>query len=130
MIIPGGRIEKKMKDTLTDRMRGLAKIRNRSSSNEEFWLRAAAEGALPGFWATALFRLCLLRNEHPGLKWLEIGVLGFGAVGFSLWCGLVGPENPLGAVEILLLAIAVLAPLELLFLSLEDLRRSIFGRRR
>ena len=119
-----------MKDTLTDRMRGLAEIRNRSSSNEEFWLKAAVEGALPGFWTTALFRLCLLRNEHPGLKWLEIGVWGSGAVGFSLWCGLVGPENPLGAVGILLLAIAVLIPLELLLLSFEDLRRSMFCRRR
>ena len=101
-----------MKDTLTNKMRGLAEIRNRSSSNEEFWLRAAAEGALPGFWATALFRLCLLRNEHPGLKWLEAGALGFGAVG------------------ILLLAVAVLVPLELLLLSFEDLRRSMFGARR
>ena len=72
-----------MKDTLTDKMRGLAEIRNRSSSNEEFWLKAVAEGALPGFWTMALFRLCLLWNEHPGLKWLEAGALGFGAVGFS-----------------------------------------------
>ena len=119
-----------MKDTLTNRMRGLAEIRNRSSSNEEFWLRAAAEGALPGFWTTALFRLCLLRNEHPGLKWLEAGVLGSIAVGFSLWCGLVGPENPLGAVGILLLAVTVLVPLELLLLSFEDLRLSLFGARR
>ena len=119
-----------MKDTLTDKMRGLAEIRNRSSSNEEFWLRAAAEGALPGFWTTALFRLCLLRNEHPGLKWLEAGVLGSIAVGFSLWCGLVGPENPLGAVGILLLAVTVLVPLELLLLSFEDLRLSLFGARR
>lgn len=119
-----------MKDTLTDRMRGLAEIRNRSSSNEEFWLKAAAEGALPGFWMTTLFRLCLLWNEHPGLKWLEIGILGSGVVGFSLWGGLVGPENPLGTVEILLLAIAVLIPLELLFLSFEDLRRMTFGWRR
>ena len=119
-----------MKDTLADKMRGLAEIRNRSSSNEEFWLKANVEGALPGFWTTTLFRLCLLWNEHPSLKWLEIGVLGSGVVGFSLWGGLVGPDNPLGAVEILLLAIAVLVPLELLFLSFEDLRRSIFGRRR
>ena len=119
-----------MKDTLTDRMRGLAEIRNRSSSNEEFWLKATVEGTLPGFWTTALFRLCLLRNEHPGLKWLEIGVLGFGAVSFSLWCGFVGPGNPLCAVGVLLLAIAVLIPLELLFLSFEDLRRMTFGRRR
>ena len=119
-----------MKDTLTNKMRGLAEIRNRSSSNEEFWLKTTVEGALPGFWATALFRLCLLWNEHPDLKWLEIGVLGSGTVGFSLWCGLVGPENPLGAVGILLLAIAVLVPLELLFLSFEGLRRSMFGARR
>ena len=119
-----------MKDTLTDKMRGLAEIRNRSSSNEEFWLRAAAEGALPGFWTTALFRLCLLRNEHPGLKWLEIGMFALGVAGFSLWSGLFVPENILGAVGILLLALAVLIPLELLFLSFEDLRRSIFGRRR
>ena len=130
LIIPGGRIEKKMKDTLTDRMRGLAEIRNRSSSNEEFWLKATVEGTLPGFWTTTLFRLCLLWNEHPSLKWLEIGILGLGVVGFSLWGGLVGPDNPLDAFEILLLAIAVLAPLELLFLSLEDLRRMTFGRRR
>ena len=115
---------------MTNRMRGLAEIRNRSSSNEEFWLRAAAEGALPGFWTTALFRLCLLRNEHPGLKWLEIGALGSGAVGFSLGCGLGGPEHPLGAVGLLLLAAAVLVPLELLLLSFEDLRRSMFGARR
>ena len=119
-----------MKDTLTNKMRGLAEIRNRSSSNEEFWLKAAVEGALPGFWTTALFRLCLLRNEHPGLKWLEAGAPGFGAVGFSLWCGFVGPGNPLGAVGILLLAIAVRVPLELLLLSFEDLRRSMFCRRR
>ena len=119
-----------MKDTLTDRMHGLAEIRNRSSSNEEFWLKATVEGALPGFWTTALFRLCLLRNEHPGLKWLEAGALGFGAVGFSLWCGFVGPGNPLGAVGVLTLALAVLIPLELLLLSFEDLRRSVFGRRR
>ena len=57
-----------MKDTWTNKMRGLAEIRNRSSSNEEFWLKASVEGALPGFWMTALFRLCLLRNEHPGLE--------------------------------------------------------------
>lgn len=111
-------------------MHKLAKIRNRSSSNEEFWLRAAVEGALPDFWTTTLFRLCLLMNEHPSLKWLEAGALGSGAVGFSLWCGFVEPENPLGAVGVLLLALAVLVPLELLFLSLEDLRRSIFGRQR
>ena len=119
-----------MKDALTDKMRKLAEIRNRSSSNEEFWLKATIEGALPGFWTTTLFRLCLLRNEHPGLKWLEAGALGSGAVGFSLWCGLVGPGNPLGAAGVLLLALAVLVPLELLFLSFEDLRRSMFGRRR
>ena len=115
---------------MTNKMRGLAEIRNRSSSNEEFWMKATVEGALPGFWTTTLFRLCLLWNEHPGLKWLEIGALGSGTVGFSLWCGFVGPENPLGAVGILLLAIAVLIPLELLLLSFEDLRRSMFCRRR
>lgn len=119
-----------MKDTLTNRMRGLARIRNRSSSNEEFWLKAAAEGALPGFWTTMMFRLFLFRNEYPCLKWLEAGALGAGVVGFSLWFGFVGPENPLGAVGILLLALAVLIPLELLLLSFEDLRRSMFGRRR
>ena len=119
-----------MKDTWTNKMRGLAEIRNRSSSNEEFWLKAVTEGALLGFWTTTMFRLCLLRNEHPGLKWLEISVLGLGIVGFSLWCGLVGPDNPLGAVGVLLLAIAVLIPLELLFLSFEDLRRGMFCRRR
>ena len=119
-----------MKDTLTDRMRGLAEIRNRSSSNEEFWLKATVEGTLPGFWTTTLFRLCLLWNEHPSLKWLEIGILGSGVVGFSLWCGFVGPGNPLGAVGVLALAIAVLVPLELLFLSFEDLRRMTFGWRR
>ena len=115
---------------MTNKMRGLAEIRNRSSSNEEFWLKATVEGALPGFWTTVLFQLCLLRNDHPSLKWLEACVLGFGAVGFSLWCGLVGPGNPLGAVGILLLAITVLVPLELLLLSFEDLRRSMFGARR
>ena len=119
-----------MKDTWTNRMRGLAEIRNRSSSTEEFWLKATVEGTLPDFWTTTLFRLCLFWNEHPSLKWLEIGILGSGTVGFSLWGGLVGPENPLGTVEILLLAIAVLIPLELLLLSFEDLRRSMFCRRR
>ena len=119
-----------MKDTLTNKMRRLARIRNRSSSNEEFWLKAVTEGALPGFWITTMFRLCLFRNEHPRLKWLEIGALGSGVVGFSLWCGLVGPENPLGAVMVLLLAIAVLVPLELMLLSFNDLRRSMFGTRR
>lgn len=118
-----------MKDTWTNKMRGLAEIRNRSSSNEEFWLRAAAEGALPGFWTTALFRLCLLRNEHPGLKWLEIGMFALGAVGFSLWSGLFVPGNPLGAIGILLLALAVLIPLELLVLWFEDLRQSMFNTR-
>lgn len=118
-----------MKDIWTNRMHELAKIRNKSSSNEEFWLKAAAKGALPGFWTTVLFRLCLFRNEHPGLTWLEIGMFGSGAVGFSLWCGLVGPENPLGAVGIMLLALAVLIPLELLFLSFEDLQQSMFGTR-
>ena len=118
-----------MKDTLTNRIRGLAEIRNRSS-NEEFWLKAVAEGALPGFWTTALFRLCLFRNRHPGLKWLEIGAFGLGIVGFSLLVSRVGPENPLGAVGILLLALAVLVPLwllGLLVLWFEDLRLSIFG---
>ena len=115
---------------MTNRMRGLAEIRNWSSSNEEFWLKAAAEGALPGFWTTALFQLCLLRNEHPGLKWLEIGAFGLGIVGFSLLFSLVGLENPLGAVGILLLAFAVLVPLELLVWWFEDLQRSMFGRRR
>ena len=118
-----------MKDTLTDKMRGLAEIRNRSSSNEEFWLKATVEGALPDFWTT-LFRLCLLRNEHPNLKWLEVSVLVLGAAGFSVWVGRVSLENLLDAFEILLLAVAVLVPLELLLLSFEDLRRSIFGRRR
>jgi len=115
-----------MKDALTNKMRRLARIRSRSSSNEEFRLKAVAEGALPGFWTTALFRLCLFRNEHPGLEWLEIGAFGLGAAGFSLWGGLVGPENPLGAVGILLLALAVLIPLELLFMSFEELRRRAF----
>lgn len=119
-----------MKDTLTDKMRGLAEIRNRSSSNEEFWLRAAVEGTLPDFWTTTLFWLCLLRNEHPSLKWLEVGMLVLGAAGFSVWVGHVSLENLLDAFEILLLAIAILVPLELLFLSFEDLRWSIFGRRR
>ena len=118
-----------MKDTWTNRMRGLAEIRNRSSSNEEFWLKAVAEGALPGFWTTTMFRLCLFRNEHPGLKWLEIGAFGLGIVGFSLLFSRVGPENPLGAVGILLLALAVLVPLELLVWWFEDLQRSMFGRR-
>ena len=119
-----------MKDTLTDKMRGLAEIRNRSSSNEEFWLKATVEGALPDFWTTTLFRLCPLRNEHPNLKWLEVSVLVLGAAGFSVWVGRVSLENPLGAVGILLLAVTVLVPLELLLLSFEDLQRSIFGRRR
>ena len=111
-------------------MHELAKIRNKSSSNEEFWLKAAAKGAFPDFWTTVLFRLCLFQNEHPGLTWLEIGMFALGVAGFSLWSGLFVPENILGAVGILLLALAVLIPLELLFLSFEDLRRSIFGRRR
>ena len=115
-----------MKDTWTNKMRGLAEIRNRSSSNEEFWLKAAAEGALPGFWTTTMFRLCLFRNRHPGLKWLEIGAFGLGVVGFSLLFSLVGPENPPGAVRIILLAFAILVPLGLLFLWFEDLRLSMF----
>ena len=110
-------------------MRGLAEIRNRSSSNEEFWLKAVAEGALPGFWTTTMFRLCLFRNEHPGLKWLEVSVFVLGAVGFALWSGLFVPENPLGAVGILLLAFAVLVPLELLFWWFENLQRSMFNTR-
>lgn len=110
-------------------MHELAEIRNRSSSNEEFWLKAVAEGALSDFWTTVLFRLCLFRNEHPGLTWLEIGAFGLGIVGFSLLFSLVGPENPLGAVGILLLALAVLIPLELLVLWFEDLQRSMFSTR-
>lgn len=126
LIIPGGgRIEKKDERHVDEQ-----DARAGSSSNEEFWLKATVEGALPDFWMTTLFQLCLLRNEHPNLKWLEAGALGSDAVGFSLWCGLVGPENPLGAVGILLLAAAVLVPLELLLLSFEDLRRSMFGGRR
>ena len=115
-----------MKDAWTNKMRGLAEIRNRSSSDEEFWLKAVAEGALPGFWTTAMFRLCLFRNRHPGLKRLEIGAFGLVIVGFSLLFSLVGPENPPGAVGILLLALAVLVPLELLVWRFEDLRLSIF----
>ena len=118
-----------MKDTWTNRIHELAKIRNRSSSNEEFWLKAAAEGALPGFCTTAMFRLFLFRNRHPGLKWLEIGAFGLVIVGFSLLFSLVGLENPLGAVGILLLALAVLVPLELLVWWFEDLQRSMVGRR-
>ena len=57
-------------------------------------------------------------------------MFALGVAGFSLWSRLFVPENILGAVGILLLALAVLIPLELLFLSFEDLRRSIFGRRR
>lgn len=116
-----------MKDTWTNKMRGLAEIRNRSSSNEEFWLKAAAEGALPGFWTTTMFRLCLFRNEHPGLKWLEAGTFGLVIVGFALWVLHVRPENPSGAVGVLLLALAVLVPLALLLLWFEDLRLSMFG---
>ena len=108
-------------------MHGLAEIRNRSSSNEEFWLKATAEGALSSFWTTALFRLCLFRNEHPRLKWLEVSMFVLGAVGFALWSGRFVPENPVGAVGILLLALTVLIPLELLVLWFEDLRLSIFG---
>ena len=118
-----------MKDTWTNKMRGLAEIRNRSSSNEEFWLKATAEGALPGFWTTTMFRLCLFRNEHPGLEWLEVGAFALSIAGFALWGGLVGPENPIGAVGVLLLALAVLIPLELLVLWFEDLRRSMFNTR-
>lgn len=118
-----------MKDTLTNRMHELAEIRNRSSSDKEFWLKAVAEGALPGFWTTTMFRLCLFRNRHPGLKWLEIGAFGLVIVGFSLLFSLVGPENPLGAVGILLLALAVLVPLELLVWWFEDLQRSMFDAR-
>lgn len=116
-----------MKDTWMNKMRGLAEIRNRSSSNEEFWLKAVTEGALPGFWTTTMFRLCLFRNEHPCLKWLEVSMFVLGAVGFALWSGRFVPENPLGAVGILLLALTVLIPLELLVLWFEDLRQSIFG---
>ena len=108
-------------------MRRLAEIRNKSSSNEEFWLKAAAKGALPDFWTTALFRLCLFRNEHPGLTWLEIGMFALGVAGFSLWSGLFVPENLLSAIGILLLALAVLIPLELLVLWFEDLQRSMFN---
>ena len=118
-----------MKDTWTNRMHELAKIRNKSSSNEEFWLKAVAKGALPDFWTTVLFRLCLFRNEHPGLTWLEIGMFALGVASFSLWSGLVGPENPLGAVGIMLLALAVLIPLELLVLRFEDLQQSMFSTR-
>ena len=117
-----------MKDTLTDKMRRLAEIRNRSSSNEEFWLKASVEGALPGFWTTTMFKLCLFRNEHPGLEWLEVGAFALSIAGFTLWGGLVGPENPIGAVGVLLLALAVLIPLELLVLQFEDLQRSMFDR--
>lgn len=118
-----------MKDTWTNKMRGLAEIRNRSSSNEEFWLKAVTEGALPGFWTTTMFRLCLFRNEHPGLTWLEIGMFALGVAGFSLWSRLFVPGNPLGAIGILLLALAVLIPLELLVLWFEDLQRSMFNTR-
>ena len=118
-----------MKDIWTNRMHELAKIRNKSSSNEEFWLKAAAKGAFPDFWTTVLFRLCLFRNEHPGLTWLEIGMFALGVVGFSLWSGLFVPENPLGAIGILLLALAVLIPLERLVLWFEDLQRSMFNTR-
>ena len=110
-------------------MRRLAEIRNRSSSNEEFWLKAAAKGALPDFWTMVLFRLCLFRNKHPGLTWLEIGMFALGVAGFSLWSGLFVPENPLGAIGILLLALAVLIPLERLVLWFEDLQRSMFSTR-
>ena len=109
-------------------MHELAKIRNKSS-NEEFWLKAAAKGAFPDFWTTVLFRLCLFRNEYPGLTWLEIGMFALGVAGFSLWSGLFVPENPLGAIGILLLALAVLIPLERLVLWFEDLQRSMFNTR-
>ena len=108
-------------------MHELAKIRNKSSSNEEFWLKAAAKGAFPDFWTTVLFRLCLFRNKHPGLTWLEIGMFALGVAGFSLRSGLFVPENSLGAIGILLLALAVLIPLERLVLWFEDLQRSMFN---
>lgn len=102
----------------------LAELRGASGSDEEFRLKAAAEGGA-GFWAAALFRLCLFRNEHPGLEWLELGAFLLGAAGFALWCGLAGPRSPLGTGGILLLALAVLVPLELPFLWFEDLRRGV-----
>lgn len=121
-----------MKKPRADRLRRLARIEAGSSSDEEFRLKAAACGF--GFWTTALFRLCLFRNEHPCLRWLEIAAVWLGGAGFWLWGGLV--VNAFAAVGILLLALAVLVPLELLFLRfeelcydlrLEELRRDLFG---
>lgn len=119
-IIPGGRIEKNERHVDEQDARA-----GRDQKPAVVERGVLAEG----FWTTALFRLFLFQNEHPGLTWLEIGMFALGVAGFSLWSGLFVPENPLGAVVVLLLALAVLIPLELLLLSFEDLRRSVFGGR-
>lgn len=118
-----------MKDTLTNKMRRLARIRIRSSSDEEFRLKAVVEGALPGFWTTALFRLCLFRARHPALEWLELASVGLGVAGFSLWGGLVGPRSAWAGFGVIALSLAVMPPLAMLIFKFEDTYRDVFGER-
>lgn len=95
-----------------------------SSSDEEFWMKAAVEGA--SFTVELLFRLCLFRRRHPSCEWLELMLFGLCIVGFSVWGALVGPKNPLGAVGVILLALAVLIPLELLVMKFEEFCHGLF----
>lgn len=110
------------------RLLALSRLYGSSSSDEEFWLKAAVEGA--SFPVKLLFRACMFRRKHPKLELLELALFGFGVAGFSLWGGLAGPKNPLGGVGILLLALAVLVPAELLIIKFETFCRRLFGKDR
>ena len=101
------------KESRDDALRRLLRIRTRSSSEEEFRIRLAAEGGVRPL-PVLLFRAYLFRKRHLALfEGFELALFGIGVSGFGLWCGIAGPKSALAGIGIILLAQAVMIPLTL-----------------
>ena len=103
------------------RLLTLARLHGSSSSEEEFWLKAAvSEDA--GFPVKPLFRLYLFRRRHPdGIVLIEHFILVGGVVAFAVLGRIVGPKNALLGAGTLLLSLFVMAPITLLVMEFDRL---------
>jgi len=113
-----------MKNAVEEDLRRLAGIWKDSSSEEEFRLRAAAEGGFR-LRARLLFRAWLLRRRRRELaEWLELLSVGLGVGGFALWCGVAGPKNGWAAAWIVPLSCVAMSAWTLLVLRFDELCRA------
>lgn len=114
-------------DNRVESIRRLLSVWESSSSKEEFRLKITASGEKTGFLDMLLFRICLFRKTRPtGFGLAGIALLGFGIVGFSVLDGIFGPKNPLAGIGIILLSAAVMTPLTILLLRIEEFCDKVF----